>query len=86
MNLYSTDYEGDDEYEDDSSTSRARKRHAPRKWRSSGFDPKHLKFSHRALENNAEFEIEGNKASDYFRAFFDDELMRKIVGETNNYQ
>ena len=45
-----------------------------------------MKFSDRASEINAESEIEGNKASDYFRAFFDGELMRKIVGETNNYQ
>ena len=35
---------------------------------------------------NAKFEIEGNKPSDYFRAFFDDELMQKIVEENNNYQ
>ena len=86
MNLYSTDDEEDDEYEDDSSTSRARKRHASRKWRLSGFDSKLLKFFDRASGINAEFEIEGNEASDYFRAFFDDELMRKIVGDANNYQ
>ena len=65
---------------------RARKRHAPRQWRLSGFAPKHLKFSDRTSGINPQFEIKGNKASNYFRAFFENELMQKIVRETNNYQ
>ncbi|CAF1521677.1 unnamed protein product [Adineta ricciae] len=63
-----------------------RKKHAPRKWRQYGFDLKDLKFSDRASGVNEEFEIEGNNPSDYFKAFFDDELMEIIVEETNNYQ
>ena len=62
------------------------KRHAPRKWRASGFHPKDSTFSGRTAGVNAKFEIEGNKPSDYFRVFFDDELMQKIVEETSNYQ
>ena len=39
LNLYSMDDEEDDEDEDDITAPGARKRHAPRQWRSSGFDP-----------------------------------------------
>ncbi len=84
LDLYSMDDEEDEE--NNNSAPSTRKRHAPRKWRSSGFDPKDLKFSDRASGVREEFEVRGNKPSDYFRAFFYNELMQKIVEETNNYQ
>ena len=84
LDLSSTDGQGDKE--DNIPAPDNRKTHAPRKWRTSGLHPKDLTFSGRASGVNAEFESEGNKPSDYFRAFFDDELMQKIVEETNNYQ
>jgi hypothetical protein len=84
LDLYSID--DDDDEENNNSASSAQKRHAPRKWRSFGFDPENLKFSDKASGISEEFEIGGNKPSDYFRAFFDDELMQTIVDETNKYQ
>ncbi len=84
MDLSSTEDEEDEE--SDIPAPNTRKRHAPRKWRLSGFDPKDLVFSDRMSGLRKEFEIGGNKPSDYFRAFFDNELMQKIVEETNNYQ
>ena len=84
LDLYSTDDEDDDE--NNNSALSTRKRHAPRKWRSSRFDPKDLKFSDKASGISKEFEIGGNRQSDYFRAFFDNELMQTIVDETNKYQ
>lgn len=87
LDLCSTEEEDDDDgFEDDISAPGARKKHAPRQWRFSGFAPMHIKFFDRTSGINAEFEIEGNKASDCFRAFFDSKLMDKIVEETNNYQ
>lgn len=78
LDLYSTAEEkDDDEYEDDIKAPHPLKRHAPRQVHFSGFAPKHLKFSDRAS---------GIKASNYFRAFFDNELIGKIVEENNNYQ
>lgn len=62
------------------------KKRAPRKWRQSGFNLKDLKFCDRASGVNKEFEVNGNKLSDYFKAFFDNELMEIIIKETNNYQ
>jgi hypothetical protein len=84
LDLSSTEDEEDEE--SDIPAPNTRKRHAPRKWRLSGFDPKDLVFSDRMSGLRKEFEIGGNKPSDYFRAFFDNELMQKIVEETNNYQ
>ena len=55
------------------------KRHAPRKWCSSGFVPKDLEFSDKASGINEKFKIGGNKPSDYFRALFDNELIRKLL-------
>ena len=63
-----------------------RKRHAPRKWRPYGFDPKNLEFFDRLSGVNEEFKVGGNKPTDYFRGFFDGEPMQKIVEEANNYQ
>jgi hypothetical protein len=83
LNLSSTDEENE---ENNISAPSARKRHDPRKWRPSGFDPKDLEFFDGASGISEEFEVEGNKPADYFRAFFDNELMQKIVEETNNYQ
>ena len=84
LNLSSTDDQDDEE--SNIPAPNTRKRYAPRKWRSSGFDPKSLRFSSRAPGVRGEFEVEENKPSDYFRVFFDNELMQKIVEETNNYQ
>ncbi|CAF0752009.1 unnamed protein product [Didymodactylos carnosus] len=84
LDLYSMDDEEDEE--NNNLAPSTQKRYASRKWRSSGFDPKILKFSDRASEVSEEFETGGNKPSDYFQAFFDNELMQKIVKETNNYQ
>lgn len=84
LNLFSTDDEEDDE--NNISAPNSPKIHAPRKWRSSGFDPKDLVFSDRASGVSEDFEIAGNKPSDYFRAFFDNELMQEIVEKTNKYQ
>ena len=83
LDLSSTDDEEDEE--SDIPAPNTRKRHAPRKWRLSGFDPKDLVFSDRMSGLRKEFEIGGKKPSDYFRAFFDNEIMQKIVEETNNY-
>ena len=80
LDLSSTNDEEDEE--SDIPAPNTRKRHAPRKWHLSGFDPKDLLFSHRMSRLRKEFEIGANKPSDYFRAFFDNEL----VEETNNYQ
>jgi hypothetical protein len=85
MNLSSMDDEEDEE-EDDIPAPNPRKRHVPRKWRTSNFDPEVLEFSSRTSGINKKFKIEGTKPSDYFRAFFDNELLQKIVEETNNYQ
>ena len=54
-------------------TASIRKRHAPRKWLSTGFDPKKLKLSHGSLGVSEKIEIVGNKAYDYFRIFCDNE-------------
>ena len=43
------------------------KRHAPRKWRASGFVPNDCEFSDKASGVNEKFKIGGNKPSDYFR-------------------
>lgn len=83
LNLSSTD---EDNEENDISAPSARKRHDPRKWRPFGFDPKDLEFFDRASGISEEFKVEGNKPADYFRAFFDNELMQKIIEETKNYQ
>ena len=48
--------------------------------------PKNWNFPIEHQESTEKFKIGGNKSCDYFRAFFDDELMQKIVEETNNYQ
>ena len=57
LDLYSMDDEDDDR--NNNSASSARKRHAPRKWNSSRFDPKNLKFSDKASGIREEFEIGG---------------------------
>jgi hypothetical protein len=77
FDLSSTDDQADEE--NNVPAPNTRKRHAPRKWRSSGFDPKDLEFSDKASGVNAKLKIGGNQPSDYFRAFFDNELMQKIV-------
>ena len=84
LDLFSTD--GQEDEKDNIPAPNNRKRHAPRKCRASGFHPKDLTFSGRTSGVNTKFGIEGNNPSEYFRAFFDDELMQKIVEETNNYQ
>ena len=84
LDLSSTDDEEDEE--NNIPAPNTQKRHAPRKWRSSGFVPKDLGFSDKVSGVKEKFKIGGNKPSDYFRAFFDNELMQKIVEETNNYQ
>ena len=84
LDLSSTDDEEDEE--NDIPAQNTRKRHAPRKWCLSDFDPKDLEFFNRISGLRKGFEIRENKPSHYFRAFFDNELMQKIVQETDNYQ
>lgn len=76
----------EEDEEKDIASPTIRKKRAPRKWSQCGFKLKDLKFSDKASGVNEEFEIEGNNPSDYFKAFFDNELMEIIVEETNNYQ
>ena len=79
----STDEEDEETY---ISATNVRKRRVPRKWYPSDFGPNKLTFFDRASGVNKEFEIGANKPSDYCRAFFDNEIMKKLVEETNIYQ
>lgn len=84
LDLYSTDDEDDDR--NNNSAPSARQRHASRKWNSSRSSPKNLTVSDKASGISEEFEIGGNRPSDYFRAFFAKELMQTGVDETSKYQ
>ena len=74
----------DDEEDEENNipASNTQKRHAPRKCRSSSFVLKDLEFSDKASGVNEKFKIGGNIPL----TIFDNELMQKIVEETNNYQ
>ena len=65
LDLSLTDDEEDEE--NNIPAPNTEKRHAPRKWRSSGFISDDFEFSDKASGVNEKFKIGGNKPSDYFR-------------------